>query len=444
MLFDDSREEILQNIYKYAQNGCKPYCTKFDYIPEFENFIAPDRKELEHLHSISGKNCITAFYDDNVDIKRSGLNRRVHNGTLLQLINQKLGNKSKQFIKDVGLKNISALSGILYGTTYTPMIRDMGKDTTGLCLHGNNNYLLLYTSGFSPLHTLMSFYHEMGHTLFDKLKLNQQNNETIKLLRKRAANASPNKKTEAQQAYLQEEKYLLYINESSAEVFGTIMTLLRTKTEREYQTAAASLIEYAAHRMFNGSSKGSPASAYQAYSAIKQVIQMFDRMGRRGRAEFGKENGRFSLDKIAKFSHLLTKNNSMTREEYKNYYNTPPTQINQHIQENGYSWIPDFWEATDLLFQNRAKIDTLHMSSALAAAKSHRQIYDTFHKFSQQVPEAMSIYEVYKQHNPKARAYDKLRKAQEFLGVDKLFGQFAEKRRQLGATIMKHINAGRI
>ena len=32
MLFDDSREEILQNIYKYAQNGCKPYCTKFDYI----------------------------------------------------------------------------------------------------------------------------------------------------------------------------------------------------------------------------------------------------------------------------------------------------------------------------------------------------------------------------------------------------------------------------
>lgn len=59
------------------------------------------------------------------------------------------------------------------------------------------------------------------------------------------------------------------------------------------------------------------------------------------------------------------------------------------------------------------------------------------------VPETDRLYEVYKQHNHQGRLYDKLRKTEEILGVDRLFGKFAEKRRTLGAKIMNRISGGR-
>ena len=83
------------------------------------------------------------------------------------------------------------------------------------------------------------------------------------------------------------------------------------------------------------------------------------------------------------------------------------------------------------------------LGNRLTAAKSQRQIYDVFAEFDGRVPEAARLYEVYKQNNLKGRLYDKLRKKEEALGVDKLFGVFAEKRRALGAKIMKHIRGGR-
>ena len=86
MLFDDSREKILDNLVAYAEKGCVPYGVKFSHVDEFNRFIAPDRQELEHIYAMVGKNCVTAFYDDNVDKDFSGLNKRVHNGSLLYVI----------------------------------------------------------------------------------------------------------------------------------------------------------------------------------------------------------------------------------------------------------------------------------------------------------------------------------------------------------------------
>ena len=79
----------------------------------------------------------------------------------------------------------------------------------------------------------------------------------------------------------------------------------------------------------------------------------------------------------------------------------------------------------------------------LSRAKSQRQVYDAFHNSAQEMPEVLSLYEVYKQNNYKAMMYEKLRKAQQAIGVEKLFGVLARKRRALGARVMNHINGGR-
>ena len=194
MLFDDSREIIVGNLLAYAERGCVPYGAKFSHTDEFNNFIKPDRLELEYMYTMAGKNCVTAFYDDNVDTDFSGLNKRVHNGSLLYVIANKLGKKSKQFIKNVGIKNVKMLAKIMYGTTYNPIIREMGKDTMGLCLYNTNDCLVLYSVNASPIKTLHNFYHEMAHAMANKLNLHKQDENALNILQDRLVKAPENKK----------------------------------------------------------------------------------------------------------------------------------------------------------------------------------------------------------------------------------------------------------
>ena len=174
MIFDDSQEIILDNLMAYAKKGCVPYGAKFSHVEEFNNFIKPDRMELEHIYTMAGKNCVTAFYDDNVDTRWSGLNRRVHNKNVFRVIVNKLGEESKQFVKNIGIKDVNMLARLMYRTTYNPMIRDMGKDTMGLCLHNTNDCLVLYSTNVSPIKTLHNFYHEVAHAMANKLNLHKQ------------------------------------------------------------------------------------------------------------------------------------------------------------------------------------------------------------------------------------------------------------------------------
>ncbi len=446
MLFDDSTEKIWENLSKYVKNGGTPYCAKFDYFSEFESLIDVDRKNLEYSFSMVGKNCVTAFYDDNVDAKCSGLNLRVHNGNLLKLIGQKMGKKANKFVHNVGLKDIKLLPQLLYGTTYTPLIRDFGGDLTGLCLCGNNDCLLLYTSSFSSLNAVQNFYHEVGHAVSFKLNLDKHNNEVLKLLEKRANSASPENKPAAQKICDNERDYIKYVRESYAEVFSVMMTLLRTKTEREYQLAAASLMENAAMRAVVGCGdalEGSDVSAYNAYPAIKQVLQMLDNLGRKGRGNFANENGVLSMEKVAKLSFSLVQNTAMSREDYKNYRNTNRNQVDRYQGCGGYSWVNDVMEAQDMVESNPERLYLNNFIARLSRAKSQRQVYDAFHNSAQEIPEVLSLYEVYKQNNYKAMMYEKLRKAQQAIGVEKLLGLLARKRRALGARVMNHINGGR-
>lgn len=438
MLFDDSREKIVENLLAYAEKGCVPYRAKFSHVDEFNRFVAPDRKELEHIYTMVGKNCVTAFYDDNVDTNFSGLNKRVHNGNLLYVIANKLGKKSKQFIKNVGIKDVKWLAKVMYGTTYHPMIRDMGKDTMGLCLSNANDCLVLYSSNASPIKTLHNFYHEVGHAMANKLNLNQNDESALNILKDKLEKAPENKKAMFAHACKKEQEYLKYMNESYAEVFATMMTLLRTKTEAGYLGATEALLDYAANRNVQGLGCNSDVAAYNAFRAVKQVIAMLDNMNRRNRVDIAKVNGRFSLDKVAKMAFEINKNALMSREEYNNYRSGNINQANR-----GYGWEADTQEARAFVEINRDKLALVEMGERLTVAKSRRQIYDVFHRYSAVVPEAVGIYEVYKQNNIKARAYDKLRKAQEFLGVDKLFGKFARARRSLGAKIMNKVKGGR-
>ena len=311
VLFDDSREKIVANLMVYAEKGCVPYGAKFNHTDEFNRFIAPDKQELEHIYAMVGKNCVAAFYDDNVDTNFSGLNRRVHNGTLLHVIANKLGRKSKQFIKNVGVKDIKLLPKLMYGTTYKPIIRDMGKDTMGLCLYNTNDCLVLYSSTISPIKTVQNFYHEMGHAMANKLNFNRRDENALNLLEQKLKNAPENKKDMFAKAYKNEKEYLKYAQESYAEVFGTMMTLLRTKTNGEYLAATEALLDYAANRNMQGLGSNSDVAAYNAFRAVKQVIAMFDNMNRRTRADLAKENGRFSLDKIAQIAFDINKNNKL-------------------------------------------------------------------------------------------------------------------------------------
>lgn len=438
MIFDDSQEIILDNLMAYAKKGCVPYGAKFSHVEEFNNFIKPDRMELEHIYTMAGKNCVTAFYDDNVDTRWSGLNRRVHNKDVFRVIANKLGEKSKQFVKNIRIKDVNMLAGLMYRTTYNPMIRDMGKDTMGLCLHNTNDCLVLYSTNVSPIKTLHNFYHEVAHAMANKLNLHKQDEGSLKLLKDSLIKAPENKKAVFAQAYKKEQEYLKYTQESYAEVFGAMMTLLRTQTDTEYSEAAAALLEYAANRNVQGLGSNSDIAAYNAFRGVREAVALLDNTNRRNRTEIAKVNGRFSLDKVAKMAFEINKNALMSREEYNNYRSGNINQTNR-----GYGWEADARDARDFVEANKHKLALVEMGERLMVAKSRRQIYDVFQTYSQEVPEAAEVYEVYMQNNLKARSYNKLRKAQEFLGVDKLFGKFAKSRRSLGAKIMHKVKGGR-
>lgn len=127
MIFDVSRETVLGNLEQYIRSGCYPFCVKPAYFRELEDFWEPDRRELERSMAQKGMSCVALCYNNNVDAGRSGLNRRVHNGELLRRITMRYGQNSTAFMKDVGLDKGNSLTAVMYGTTYNPAIRDMGK-----------------------------------------------------------------------------------------------------------------------------------------------------------------------------------------------------------------------------------------------------------------------------------------------------------------------------
>ena len=175
------------------------------------------------------------------------------------------------------------------------------------------------------------------------------------------------------------------------------------------------------------------------------MLDQFDSLGRRGRAEFGKVNGRFSLDKVALFTHNIVRENAMSRDEFRVFSTSvePLEQLQQKQGQPGYGWLGEAFGSAAVVQMAADELNLLALGNRLAAAKSQRQIYDAFREFRDVVPETAPLYEVYKQHNHQGRLYDKLRKTEEILGVDRLFGKFAEKRRTLGAKIMNRISGGR-
>lgn len=58
------------------------------------------------------------------------------------------------------------------------------------------------------------------------------------------------------------------------------MMLLRTRTEREYQSARQFLVRQAANRMHQG--RGKEAADYNYYRPLLKMLEQFDTLGRRG------------------------------------------------------------------------------------------------------------------------------------------------------------------
>ena len=136
----------------------------------------------------------------------------------------------------------------------------------------------------------------------------------------------------------------------------------------------------------------------------------------------------------------------LSRDEYHTYKNSnePLEQlIQQKWGEPKYGWLEEAGVCENVVSRYAQDLNVYAFANALTKAKSRRQMYDAFMDYQDVVPEAANLYELYKQHNPKGRYYDKLRKTEENLGVDKLFGEFAKKRRALGAKIMSHLSGGR-
>lgn len=443
MIFDDSRETVLSNLEQYIRGGCYPFCVKPAYFRELEDFWEPDRRELERSMAQKGMSCVALCYNNNVDAGRSGLNRRVHNGELLRRITMRYGQNSTAFMKDVGLDKGNSLTAVMYGTTYNPAIRDMGKNAAGYCMWGEKNVLVLYAAALSPMSSLHNFYHETAHALQRKLKLGEREDKVVAMLEKRVRNANGTVQQAARKAFEGEKRYVNYLGEAHAELFGAAMMLLRTRTEREYQSARQFLVRQAANRMHQG--RGKEAADYNYYRPLLKMLEQFDTLGRRGRAEFGKVSGRFSLDKVALFTHNIVRENAMSRDEFRVFSTSvePLEQLQQKQGQPGYGWLGEAFGSAAVVQMSADELNLQALGNRLAAAKSQRQIYDAFREFRDVVPETAPLYEVYKQHNHQGRLYDKLRKTEEILGVDRLFGKFAEKRRTLGAKIMNRISGGR-
>ena len=443
MIFDDSRETFVSNLEQYIRGGCYPFCVKPAYFRELEDFLEPDRRELERSMAQKGMTCVALCYNNNVDAGRSGLNRRVHNGELLRRITMRYGQNSAAFMKDVGMDKGNSLAAVMYGTTYNPVIRDMGKNALGYCMRSEKNVLVLYAAGLSPMLSLHSFYHETAHALQHKLKLGEREYKVVAMLEKRVRNANGTVQQAARKAFEGEKRYVNYLAEAHAELFGAAMGLLRTRTEREYQSVRQFLVRRAANRVRNG--RGREVADYNYYRPLMKMLEQFDALGRRGRAEFGKVNGRFNLDKVALFTHNIVRENAMSRDEFRVFSTSvePLEQLQQKQGQPGYGWLEEALRSEAIIRRSADMVNLQTFGNLLVAAKSQRQIYDVFAEFHGCVPEAARLYEVYKQHNLKGLLYDKLRKKEEALGVDKLFGVFAERRRALGAKIMKHISGGR-
>lgn len=163
--------------------------------------------------------------------------------------------------------------------------------------------------------SLHNFYHETAHALQRKLKLGEREDKVVAMLEKRVRNANGTVQQAARKAFEGEKRYVNYLGEAHAELFGAAMMLLRTRTEREYQSARQFLVRQAANRMHQG--RGKEAADYNYYRPLLKMLEQFDTLGRRGRAEFGKVNGRFSLDKVALFTHNIVRENAMSRDEFR-------------------------------------------------------------------------------------------------------------------------------
>ncbi len=445
MFWNETREDILNNITNYIRHGAYPFCAEPAFLREMEDFVEPDRCELEKLMHKSGINCVAYLYNHGVDARKSGLNRRVHNGALISKIASRLGTYAPQFMKNVGLDKSDSPAAWLRGTTYTPEILNMGKFASGYCLYRDNDVLMLYSAGVSEALSVQNFYHEMSHVLQHKLKFDEFDQKFLNVWAKRANNSTGKARQSAIQIYNNEQEYLSYMSETQAELFGATMMLLRVRTESEFQKVRETLIKHAAMRMYFGRGNKSLAD-YNYIRPLMKVVDQLSALGRRGRMEFGKENGRFSLEKVAKFTFETVKNNMLSRDEYHTYKNSnePLEQlIQQKWGEPKYGWLEEAGVCENVVSRYAQDLNVYAFANALTKAKSRRQMYDAFMDYQDVVPEAANLYELYKQHNPKGRYYDKLRKTEENLGVDKLFGEFAKKRRDLGAKIMSHLSGGR-
>ena len=104
MFWNETRSDILNNIANYICNGAYPFCAEPSFVSELEEFVEPDRRELEKLMHKSGINCMAYLYNRNVNAKISGLNRRVHNGNLVRAIGERMGSYAAWFVQNVGLK----------------------------------------------------------------------------------------------------------------------------------------------------------------------------------------------------------------------------------------------------------------------------------------------------------------------------------------------------
>ena len=444
MFWNETREDILNNIANYIYHGAYPFCAEPSFVHELEDFVEPDRCELEKLMHKSGINCMAYLYNHNVDAYNSGLTKRVHNGNLVRDIGVRMGSYAAKFIQNVGLKNSPDIASLLYGTTYNPAILDMGKNAAGYCMYGEKDVLVLYSAGASAFNSVHNFYHEMSHALQKKLKLDVADNKLLNVWATRAKNSRGKAQQSAKRIYDNECNYINYTKEAQAEVFGATMMLLRSRTEREYQHTRHQLIKYAAMRMHNG--RGSGRADYNFYRPLMSVLDKLDNLGRLGRAEFGKVNGRFSLDKVANFVHGEVKQNLLSREEYNTYRSSkePLEQlVNNYQGESKYKWLEEAQICENVIANNAHELNVVSLANDLTKAKSQRQIYDVFMDYQDVVPEAANLYELYKQHNPKGRYYDKLRKTEENFGVDRLFGALAKSRRALGAKIMSGLTGGR-
>lgn len=436
MFFDYGEDEIIRDIDQYLKSGAYPYCCDLPYADAFEKFIDEDKREALKVGNSGGYKTALLIYNKLVNRQLSGLNHRTHKLSAFKEVFATWGKGAGDDLKEVGLYRGSKLAKFLTGTTYAPILRDLNKGTYGYCFYNQdmNKALVLSDLGNTPLQAAIFFYHETAHTL--EQRFNNFGREYDVLIRNSGKSGKANSGN---------EEYYKYFSESYAETFALANVLLKAKTESEYQQLRGEVLKYAQLRMVGGC--GSETAAYNCYPMTVAMISQFDKLGRIGRNNFCKTGAVRSPEKLNAFTADLVRKYAYPRKEFDLYRTSKWTieQLQQQDKKPGFAWVGDLLLCKSSNDRSYSKKDELlDFKASLQKAKSQRQIYNILHrKYTFCNAEVRQFRETYEKSSLKGRTYAKLRRAEKIVGVDKLFGKFARKRRSLGRKIMEKLNEGR-